>query len=225
MRSGATRRVRFGRARAATLSGTHGTPSTAEMSNSWSMSMLCLYMCRPEVYVVSRDSAAAMSSSAQSQLLADLEDAVREFPAALCDIKDLRGEMHYLVCNFPGLEVKALYDVASRYTETTIVTEPTGNGQDRHVIKSKHTAAFKSGPVAWWLSCLTLRNVVTLLVTLLSLTNLFMTSPIFAGLVAAVVGGGGGGDNTNGANATKTPNTTAGSAPPTSKGSGFSLFN
>jgi hypothetical protein len=158
-------------------------------------------------------------TTTQSQLQADLEDAVREFPAAMCEIKDLRGEMHYLVCNFPGLEVKALYDVVSRYTETTIVTEPTGNGQDRHVIKSKHTAALKTGSIGWLTSWLTLRNVVTLLVTLLSLTNLCMTSPVFASLVQYVAGGGGG----EVAVTNTTHNTTASAKPAPSKG-GFSLF-
>lgn len=160
----------------------------------------------------------------QSQLQAELEDAVREFPAAMCDIKDLRGEMHYLVCNFPGLEVKALYDVVSRYTDTTIVTEPTGNGQDRHVIKSKHTATLKTGSMAAWLATwLTLRNVVTLLVTLLSLTNLCMTSPIFASLMQHA--GGGGGDPAF--NTTQNSTSAGGGANPPAAakgGTGFSLF-
>lgn len=158
-------------------------------------------------------------NTVQSQLQADLEDAVREFPAAMCDIKDLRGEMHYLVCNFPGLEVKALYDVVSRYTETTIVTEPTGNGQDRHVIKSKHTATLKTGSMAAWLAAwLTLRNVVTLLVTLLSLTNLCLTSPIFASLMQHA--------GESALNTTQQNSTAAAAAGGTKSkgGSGFSLF-
>lgn len=171
-------------------------------------------------------SAATAATSVQGQLLADLEEAVREFPAAICDIKDLRGEMHYLVCNFPGLEVKALYDVVSRYTDTTIVTEPAGNGQDRHVIKSKHTAALK----VWRMSWLTMRNVLAVLVALASLTNLLFSSPFIAHLLqlilpsalAATFGG---------VNATTPPaetsntttSTSSSSSKPATKG-GFSIF-
>jgi len=157
-------------------------------------------------------------TSVQSLLQVDLEEAVREFPAAICDIKNLRGEKHYVVCNFPGLDVGALYGVVGRYTETTIVNDPAGNGQDRYVIKSKHTATLRAGLTEWLTSWLTLRNVLTLLVTLLSLTNLFTNSPILSSLLHTVLGG------EVGLNATATPNATTKATPTAAKG-GFSLFN
>lgn len=173
-------------------------------------------MCRPEVYVTSGDFAATtMTSQVQLQLLADLQDAVRKFPAAICEINDLRGETQYLVCNFPGLDVKALYEVTTRYTDTEIVTEPSGSGQDRYVIKSKHTASVNAGSAAWWISWLTLRNVITILLTLASLSNLWLTSPIVAQFFTAAP-----------ANLTVTTPPTNSSVPngSTKPSSGFTIF-
>lgn len=153
-----------------------------------------------------------------AQLQADLEDAVREFPAALCEIKHQRKVVQYVICNFPGLNVGSLYDVVRRYTDTEILVESNGKGQDQHVVKSKDTATLKSGVGAWWPSWLTLRNIVTLLVALVSVSNFLMSQPF----ITNILGGGGGGSSAS-------TNSTTGAAPnstqtPPKQRTGFGIF-
>jgi hypothetical protein len=84
-----------------------------------------------------------------------------------------------------------LYRITSRYTDTIIEIETAGNGTDRHVIVSKDTAVIAIDPglltASSWMST---RNVIALIMALISISNLFLESPLLSHFAAWVFGVG-----------------------------------